>query len=77
MDYKDYYKILGISKGAGKDEIRSSFRKLARQYHPDVAGNDPKAEEKFKEVSVLYGVRVRHSVQNESFYSYVLYCIAA
>lgn len=56
MDYKDYYKILGVSKGAGKDEIRTSFRKLARQYHPDVTGNDPKAEEKFKEINEAYEV---------------------
>jgi len=56
VDYKDYYKILGVTKGAGKDEIKSSFRKLARQYHPDVAGNDPKAEEKFKEINEAYEV---------------------
>lgn len=56
MDYKDYYNILGVSKGAGKDEIRSSFRKLARQYHPDVAGDNPKAEEKFKEINEAYEV---------------------
>lgn len=56
MDYKDYYKILGVAKGAGKDEIRTAFRKLAREYHPDVTGNDPKAEEKFKEINEAYEV---------------------
>jgi len=56
VEYKDYYQSLGLSKGAGKEDIRKAFRKLARQYHPDVAGNDPKAEEKFKEINEAYEV---------------------
>lgn len=58
---KDYYEILGIKKSASADEVKSSFRKLARQYHPDshpdISGNEKKAmEEKFKDVSEAYEV---------------------
>ena len=56
VEYKDYYKILGVSKTASEDEIRKSFRKLARQYHPDVAGNKAGAEDKFKEINEAYEV---------------------
>jgi curved DNA-binding protein len=51
MDYKDYYKVLGVDKTATKDQIKKAYRKLARQYHPDVNPNDPEAERKFKEVN--------------------------
>lgn len=51
VDYKDYYKILGVSKNATEKEIRSAYRKLARQYHPDVNPGDKAAEEKFKEIN--------------------------
>jgi curved DNA-binding protein len=51
MDYKDYYKILGVEKTATKDQIKKAYRKLARQYHPDVNPNDAEAERKFKEVN--------------------------
>ncbi|HLQ29502.1 MAG TPA: J domain-containing protein [Ktedonobacteraceae bacterium] len=56
MDYKDYYKILNISRGASADEIKKAFRKLARKYHPDVNPGDKKAEAKFKEINEAYEV---------------------
>src|SRR5579872_526163 len=51
VDYKDYYKTLGVSKNATEKEIRQAYRKLARQYHPDVNPGDTAAEEKFKEIN--------------------------
>jgi len=54
--YKDYYEILGVPRTASGDEIKKAFRKLARQYHPDVAKNKKEAEEKFKEVNESYEV---------------------
>lgn len=56
MDYKDYYKILGVARGASTEEIKKAFRKLARKYHPDVNPGDKKAEEKFKEINEAYEV---------------------
>ena len=54
MDYKDYYKILGVERKASTDEIRSAYRKLAMKYHPDKNPGDKKAEEKFKEINEAY-----------------------
>src|SRR5688572_22584614 len=56
VKFKDYYELLGVPRDASQDDIRKAFRKLARQYHPDVAKDKPKAEEKFKEVNEAYEV---------------------
>jgi curved DNA-binding protein len=53
MKYKDYYKILGVDRKAGDDEIKKAYRKLARKYHPDVS-KEANAKEKFQEVSEAY-----------------------
>lgn len=56
MEYKDYYRILGVEKNADEKEIKKSYRQLARQYHPDVNPGDKKAEAKFKEINEAYEV---------------------
>ena len=56
MDYKDYYKILGVDKKATQEEIKKVYRKLAVKHHPDKNAGDKKAEEKFKEISEAYDV---------------------
>jgi curved DNA-binding protein len=55
-DFKDYYAILGVNKTASADEIKKSYRRLARKYHPDMNPGDKQAEAKFKEVSEAYEV---------------------
>lgn len=54
MDYKDYYKILGVPRTATAEEIRSAYRKLALKYHPDRNPNDKQAEDQFKEINEAY-----------------------
>ena len=56
MEYKDYYKVLGVSKSASAEDIKKAFRKLARRYHPDVNPGDKASEEKFKEINEAYEV---------------------
>ncbi|HEY91503.1 MAG TPA: DnaJ domain-containing protein, partial [Dehalococcoidia bacterium] len=54
---KDYYRILGVNEDAGQDRIKTAFRKLAFEYHPDKnPGNELYAEEKFKEINEAYSV---------------------
>ena len=56
MDYKDYYKILGVEKTASDKEIKRAYRKLARTYHPDMNPDNKQAEEKFKDINEAYEV---------------------
>ncbi|HZT97282.1 MAG TPA: J domain-containing protein [Chloroflexota bacterium] len=56
MEYKDYYKTLGVDKSAGEKDIKQAYRKLARKYHPDVNPNNKDAEKTFKEINEAYAV---------------------
>jgi curved DNA-binding protein len=56
MDYKDYYKILGVPRSATAKEIKAAYRKLARKFHPDVNPNNARAEARFKEINEAYEV---------------------
>ena len=73
MEYHDYYKILGVPRGAGADAIKSAFRKLAMQYHPDRNPGDRQAEDRFKEINEAYQVlsdpqkRSRYDQLGESY----------
>ncbi|MDR2573415.1 MAG: J domain-containing protein [Desulfovibrio sp.] len=55
-EYKDYYKLLGVDRGAGVEDLSRAFKKLARRYHPDLHPGDKNAEEKFKEINEAYEV---------------------
>jgi curved DNA-binding protein len=76
MEYKDYYKILGVERSASADEIKKAFRKLALKYHPDRNPNNKQAEEKFKELNEAYEVlsdpqkRSRYDQLGESYFRY-------
>ncbi|PIR43735.1 molecular chaperone DnaJ [candidate division WWE3 bacterium CG10_big_fil_rev_8_21_14_0_10_32_10] len=56
MSKKDYYDVLGLSKGASEEEIKKAYKKLAKEHHPDVAKNKVEAEKKFKEINEAYQV---------------------
>ena len=56
MDYKDYYKILGVDRKASEEDIRKAYRNLAKQHHPDRNPNNKQAEERFKEINEAYQV---------------------
>jgi molecular chaperone DnaJ len=56
MQVKDYYQILGVTKSASSDQIKSAYKKLARKYHPDLNPGNRSAEEKFKEISAAYAI---------------------
>ena len=76
MEYKDYYKILGVDRKASEDEIKRAYRKLALQYHPDRNPGDKKAEDKFKEINEAHQVlsdtekRKRYDQLGESYTRY-------
>ena len=70
--FKDYFKILGISRNATDQEIKSAFRKLARQFHPDLHPHDEKAESEFKEINEAYEILSDHE-KKKSYEQYLSY----
>ncbi len=70
--FKDYFKILGISRNATDREIKSAFRKLARRFHPDLNPNDEKAESEFKEINEAYEILSDHE-KKKSYEEYLNY----
>jgi curved DNA-binding protein len=76
MEYKDYYKVLGVDRKADGDEIKRAYRKLALQYHPDRNPGNKQAEEKFKEINEAYQVlsdqekRMRYDQLGDSYMRY-------
>jgi DnaJ-class molecular chaperone len=56
MEYRDYYRVLGVSKSASEKEIKAAYRKLARKHHPDVNSGNKEAEARFKEINEAYEV---------------------
>lgn len=62
---ENYYKILGLERDASQEEIKKAFRKLAKQYHPDVNNRTQEAEEKFKKINEAYNVLNKESLREE------------
>jgi molecular chaperone DnaJ len=67
-DQKDYYETLGLDETASPDEIKTAYRNLVFQYHPDKTGNDPVATEKMQEVNEAYDVLGNHEKKREYDY---------
>lgn len=65
---KDYYKILGVSRNSSEEEIKKAYRELAKKYHPDLNKDDPKAEEKFKEINEAFEFLTKNKRNNRAFF---------
>jgi curved DNA-binding protein len=76
MEYKDYYKILGVERSASEQDIKKAYRKLAMKYHPDRNPGNKQAEDKFKEINEAYQVlsdankRARYDQLGDSYFNY-------
>ncbi|GAG56164.1 unnamed protein product [marine sediment metagenome] len=70
MTKRDYYEVLGVPRSADNTQIKKSYRRLARKYHPDVNPDDPKAEDKFKEATEAYEVLSNSEKRNR----YDMFC---
>lgn len=72
-DKRDYYEVLGVSKDASSDDLKKAYRKLAKQYHPDMNPGDKTAETKFKEVNEAY--EVLNDPAKRQRYEQLLVCV--
>ena len=72
MEYKDYYKVMGVNRDADSKDIKLAYRRLARKYHPDIS-KEPNAEEKFKELGEAYEVLKDPEKRNVPFVNISLY----
>ena len=65
MAFKDYYEILGVDRNATDAEIKKAYRKLARQYHPDINPGNKAAEARFKEINEAYEVLSERAIEEQ------------
>ena len=72
MDFKDYYKVMGVAEQASPAEIKQAYRKLARKFHPDVS-KEPDAEAKFKDIGEAYAVL--NDVEKRAEYDQIRACL--
>ena len=80
--FKDYYAVLGVEKTASQDDLKKTYRKLARKYHPDLNPDDKTAEDKFKEINEAYEVLKNETLRKNKYYpqatpeALLFFCVA-